>query len=515
MITKNGKELLNLENSVERLKQLVEQHYAIDRVIADFGITMVNDPLTQSPEVLGLRGTKWGEAYPVGYGTPYDIWVWTRPNPSEENVALGGWLNIGPLAIRGPAGKDGVGERGEPGRTPEIYAGEYYTEVANPEPGDYFLDKDSGDLYKYTQFGGWGLPIANLKGAPGESIQGPPGQTAPIITLLGIVEGTDELPPAGPNYVGKGYIVSFESGIRTVYTVMEDEIGSGTYSWKIGGSISGYSVIEAGGEVVSEWNADTKLDKVATNTSGLYQAYTIDTTGQQTTLSINPLPSDWSIARRYDGGRLRVGTPSAGNDATNKAYVDSGFVPKLEIAEGSGTFAYIAEANGKTSKMQIQYGSPLSWTLVPRGEGGRVVVGTPKADNDATTKKYVDDAVANLSPKLYQHNLIVYGRGPDSDENMWSFGIVFSYISSSPTKITNYWNLYQALSKNGTQAITFFPTQGYIDGETIIRATLNSSGWIFETGYGVNTEDTYYVFFRDGEHAESNGSVDDTVSPIL
>ena len=98
---------------------------------------------------------------------------------------------------------------------------------------------------------------------------------------------------------------------------------------------------------------------------------------------------------------------------------------------------------------------------------------------------------------------------------MWSFGIVFSYISSSPTKITNYWNLYQALSKNGTQAITFCPKYGYIDGEEIIRATLNSGGWQFETGQGANVWTEYVVFFRDGEHAESNGSVDDTVSPIL
>lgn len=348
MITKNGKELLNLENSVERLKQLVEQHYAIDRVVADFGITMVNDPLTQSPEVLGIKGTKWGEAYPVGFGTPYDIWVWTRPNPNEENVLLGGWLNIGPLAIPGPAGKDGVGERGEPGRTPEIYAGETYTEIATPEPGDYFLDKDNGDLYKYTQFGGWGLPIANLKGAPGESIQGPPGQTAPIITLLGVVEGTDELPPAGPAYVGKGYIVSFESGIRTVYTVMEDEIGSGTYSWKIGGSISGYSIIEANGEVVSEWNADTKLDKVST--TGEPRAYTIGANGQQTITIVDIDSTDaYSIAGRTSTGTVRVGTPTAPNDATTKAYVDSGFVPKLETTDGDRV--YISKVSGGTGLM--------------------------------------------------------------------------------------------------------------------------------------------------------------------
>lgn len=508
MITKNGKELLNLENSVERLKELVEQHYAIDRVIADFGITMVNDPLTQSPEVLGLKGTKWGEAYPVGYGTPYDIWVWTRPNPNEENVLLGGWLNIGPLAIPGPAGKDGVGERGEPGRTPEIYAGEYYTEVANPEPGDYFLDKDSGDLYKYTQFGGWGLPIANLKGAPGESIQGPPGQTAPIITLLGIVEGTDELPPAGPAYVGKGYIVSFESGIRTVYTVMEDEIDSGTYGWKIAGSISGYSIIEANGEVVSEWDADTKLDKI-TDVS-VDSVYATTTTKAQIAIPLFYAGSNArsGICGRLAGGRVDVRAVEADTDATNKAYVDNNFVPKLEIAEGTGTFAYIAENNGKTSKIQIQYGSPIPYTLPARGEGGRVVVGTPTGDTHAATKKYVDDTVSNRSPKLYRHTIYASCYGNDYDGQSHTISMNFEILSTQSTDVSsNYVPVasFVNLLAGNSAPIAYIVANGYIDDEPI--------GYVaFSRDYTITVYNRYNELIAAFQ--EENGICEDTVLAI-
>jgi hypothetical protein len=105
MITKNGKNLQNLENTVQTLKELVERHYEIDRVLADLGITVVGTILTETPVELGLVGTKWGEAYPERVGDTLEYWVWTRPDGATEDVSLGVWLNIGPLAIPGPEGK--------------------------------------------------------------------------------------------------------------------------------------------------------------------------------------------------------------------------------------------------------------------------------------------------------------------------------------------------------------------------------------------------------------------------
>ena len=476
MITKNGKELLNLENSVERLKQLVEQHYAIDRVIADFGITMVNDPLTQTPEALGLKGTKWGEAYPVGYQSPYDIWVWTRPNPNEENVLRGGWLNIGPLAIPGPAGKDGVGERGEPGRTPEIYAGEYYTEVANPEPGDYFLDKDSGDLYKYTQFGGWGLPIANLKGAPGESIQGPRGEAAPIITLLGIVEGTDELPPAGPAYVGKGYIVLLESGIRTVYTVMEDSIGSGTYSWKIGGPISGYSIIESGGEVVSEWDADTKLDKI-TDVS-VDSVYATTTTKAQVAIPLFYAGSNVrsGVCGRLAGGRVDVRTVQADTDATNKKYVDDGLATKIDISTASTTYpqVYGKPTGGGVQRRDLiaEVYPPDTWanhtySVAQRDNKGGLRGPDPVDANQYATKQYVD---TNATPKLYRHTIYASCYGYDDNGDQHSITMNFEILSTQSTDVSGAYvpvDRFVNLLAGSTATIAPVVANGNCDNDSI------------------------------------------------
>ena len=60
------------------------------------------------------------------------------------------------------------------------------------------------------------------------------------------------------------------------------------------------------------------------NTSGLYQVYSNNPAGTEITmLSVNPLVSDWSIARRYTDGRLRVSTPVEDVDAATKKYVDT------------------------------------------------------------------------------------------------------------------------------------------------------------------------------------------------
>lgn len=53
------------------------------------------------------------------------------------------------------------------------------------------------------------------------------------------------------------------------------------------------------------------------------QAYTVDTNNQQTMIDISINPDSWQLARRYEDGRLQVGTPVGINDATTKAYVDN------------------------------------------------------------------------------------------------------------------------------------------------------------------------------------------------
>ena len=65
---------------------------------------------------------------------------------------------------------------------------------------------------------------------------------------------------------------------------------------------------------------DGFVAKVTTGNAN--QAYTVDTNNQQAMMGISINPDAWSLARRYENGRLQAGTPVGINDATNKAYVD-------------------------------------------------------------------------------------------------------------------------------------------------------------------------------------------------
>lgn len=74
---------------------------------------------------------------------------------------------------------------------------------------------------------------------------------------------------------------------------------------------------------------------------------------------------------------------------SQKAAKDA-FVPKVE--KSTGDWVYIIKG-GVQGVVQLQYGSPTEYSLAARIEGGALRVGTPKADADATTKKYVDDEI--------------------------------------------------------------------------------------------------------------------------
>lgn len=96
----------------------------------------------------------------------------------------------------------------------------------------------------------------------------------------------------------------------------------------------------------------------------------------------------YAIAERDANGNLSVGTPTSDDNATPKKYVDDGFVAK--VTTGSKNQAYTVDTNNQQAMMGIDEGAS-AWTLARRYTDGRLQVGTPLADSDATPKKYVDD----------------------------------------------------------------------------------------------------------------------------
>lgn len=531
----NGKQYLPLEEAVQQLINLVERHYEVDRIIADFGITVVNQPIQNPSYLEGVRGTQWGEAYPVGYSSPYDIYIWTRPTASTTNVADGTWFNVGPLAIPGPQGPRGEqGEQGERGHSTRWYFGDTVTEVSSPNPGDIFMNRD-GVLFMYDDVSGWGLPIISIRGPQGpqgpqgrqgpqgaqgpQGPQGPIGESLPAIVLIGKLTSVDLLPAPSASYVGRGYIVT-TGDINSVYTVFEDESQSGQYTWNIAGTISGFSVITSGGVVLPQFNSDTKVDKVTT--SGVTRAYTIGANGQQTTTTVDfdsAIPN--SIVGRTSNGTIRTEPPIVDQDVTNRKYVDDGLAGKLNIRTETSEYPQLYEKSSSGNN-QLRYLSStwqddpeifttvyFKYSAAQRDEYGCIQVGDPRKSIDAVSKRYAE---THFAPKLYRHTCLMTGYAY-YDGVQWDMQCVFEFVCSAASAVGTFPTATQILNAMaGTSASsTAFVAHGKMYNSTagennIAYVTASRSPNVF-TVYNLYNEVIAVMDFE-------NGSLIDIVSPV-
>lgn len=94
----------NLEEQVQKNKEDIARHYNIDRVLADFGITVLGRVNTYEDIANLDEGENWGYGYLVGPEDDpngYVVYVWTRPN-ADIGKDTAYWLNIGKISIVGP-----------------------------------------------------------------------------------------------------------------------------------------------------------------------------------------------------------------------------------------------------------------------------------------------------------------------------------------------------------------------------------------------------------------------------
>ena len=94
MITYNGIIKRNLEEQVLKNQQDIEDFKAGKQTIEEFGIRVQG--VLYTPDDLPTQGDNYGDAYLVGTKTPYNMYIWTRSNPSK-------WVDIGVFPAPGPA----------------------------------------------------------------------------------------------------------------------------------------------------------------------------------------------------------------------------------------------------------------------------------------------------------------------------------------------------------------------------------------------------------------------------
>lgn len=325
----NNREYRSLQEQVKFNTEKIAEHYKIDRVLADLGIKIMGQ--LEMPPAEGTYPPggpdAFGEAYAVGTVNNYEIYIWTRP---------GEWLNIGKINIEGPQGAPGdsiVSASVDKNGVITLYMSDGQSiEVsgsAKGPKGDQGIQGIQG--------------VQGLRGAQGpqgnQGPQGPEGPAGPpgYFNVLGALSNEDQLPSASTAETGSAYLVwhAVESeengGHYDLYIIIQRD---GVADWQNTGRVSAGTYIYENGQPITQFNADTKLDKY-TNSGGGNKVYGTNNDGGQVMFILRPDPQtgsgsnyknqvvQYDVANNKNNGLIRIAeTPTQDYHTASKKYVD-------------------------------------------------------------------------------------------------------------------------------------------------------------------------------------------------
>lgn len=282
MITLNGRELRNLEEQVLKNKEDIAKHYQATQLPANLAGIKVVGKINSYSDLRGITGDEYGEAYVQVSGNDTYLWVWTRANPDAGEPA-DYWLDI-PFTTVGPQGPKGDrGEEGEDG----VRGSKWFIKTEPPQTtegyieGDMVLVPSTGQIFHlHNQWGHllW-LNEGTLQGAQGpqgkQGLQGPIGPTgrqgpkgpqgdpAQNVIIKGVVTSVDQIPdPYSVSRDSAFLLETYENGDYdnpkyNMFIITGDAI----LAWYDAGRFNEVgSIITVNNEIVTQFDADTKLD---------------------------------------------------------------------------------------------------------------------------------------------------------------------------------------------------------------------------------------------------------------
>lgn len=363
----------NLQEQVQKNKEDIANHYAIDRALSNLGIKIVGQVNLQRdlPDPLTYPG-EYGDTYAVGFKSDvaaglssYDYYVFTRPD-LNAGITENQWLNVGKISIVGPIGPAGPqGREGKEGKSSKWYSGSTIPTVSSDlNDGDMYL-QTNGNVYRFnkTEQSQLWTNVANIKGPQGaqgnrglqgnigpkgdKGDRGPKGDPAALINIYGVLANKNQLPtPSVLNNLNAAFLI----GSAAPYSLyMQVGANPQVAIWQNVGVLNGVSVVTTDGVLQASWDTNTKVNKYTASVPSVYIEEPNVGSG------LIPFSRDAvnnTIAVRDNNSTLNVETvPSNNKSAVNVGYLNDILSEYTPGTGGGGGGSSKAELVGTVTLM--------------------------------------------------------------------------------------------------------------------------------------------------------------------
>lgn len=175
-------------------------------------------------------------------------------------------------------------------------------------------------------------------------------------------------------------------------------------TWKLKLKGCGGTVVKVNGELVSEFDADTKLDAKASPYAGVTSMYYCNADGSQGLVQVGSAVGQ--IVQRTTNGHIFLPStaPTSDRHATSKQYVDDGLGGKLDKVSTISTKLRVYAINGDGSQGTLAVNQSADGNTIVRRNGGHIILPSDVAQYTnptyAASVGYVDDMVGDIDAVL-------------------------------------------------------------------------------------------------------------------
>ena len=414
MLKFGNKEFRSLEEQVQFLTEALRTGKLID----ELGIKVLGVyPNLQTAITAAPGPYYYGDAFEVGTTKPYQLYIYTRINGSEQ---VGEWIDFGPFPAPGPKGDKGdKGDAGTPGRDGERGP------IGNPGPqGIQGLKGDTGATG----------PIGP-QGPKGEK-----GDIGPAFNVQATLTSSDQLPAPTKALkdIGAAYLIPHTTAGEThdhIWVIQGTD--ESNYMWVDIGPIGVQGPAGPAGQDGLGWNTLTDVNLTLGDTTVQYNTtdgiqinstsrFTAEGTNHDAMMDLDiPIVGKNGIIidKAADSEKIEVKVDNSKIFNVNIAslgvssnYNRVPYLPKnkTSLSESENYLLYIDD-DGRADVGDIpSYASSFVGDTIVGDGGGVLITDIPTKPYQAANKKYVDNGfVKSVASTVNQYS--VYGIGNNKD----------------------------------------------------------------------------------------------------